>query len=121
MATEIVLLPIPYAGKTGAITTFGAVPTAAGNWFYCKHPSRTFILLENKDAAARTMTLIGQKTNPQTGVVTNEAHTIAIGNITTQYLTAPVDEWLIDEGGKIHMTWDAVANVLIGIYTVGAI
>jgi len=119
MATQLAVTSIPYAGKTGALATFAAAATLAGNWFYCKHPSRTFILLHNVNAAARNMTLIGQKTNPQTGVVTSPIYNIAIGVGVPQFLVAPVSDWLIDEGGKIHISYDAVADLLIGVYVVG--
>jgi len=119
MATQLTPFEVPYAGLTGALADITDAATAAGNWFICKHPSRTFILLYNANAAARTMTIIGQKTSPPTDAVTSPPYTIAIGNVTAQYLLAPVSEYEIDEAGKVHLTYDAVVNLEVGVIVVG--
>jgi len=119
MATQLTPLPVPYAGLTGGLADITDAANAAGNWFFCKHPSRTFILLYNVNAAARTMTIVGQKTSPPTGTVTSPPYTIGIGSVTTQYLLAPLSEYEIDEAGKVHLTYDAVVNLEVGVIVVG--
>ena len=70
--TEITPTAIEYAGQTGSLADLTDAANADGSWFYCRHPHRTFIFLENTNAAARVMTITGQK-----AVVTKARKSIA--------------------------------------------
>ena len=117
--TEITPVAIEYAGELGSLADLTDAANADGSWFYCHHPHRTFIFLENTNAAARVMTIEGQMEDPFTGTVTDTDYTIAIGSVTEQFGFVPVNKWQIDDAGKVHISFDAVTNLNIGVYVVG--
>ena len=109
-------LPKQYIALTGLDEALVAA-NADGSKFTCPDPLRTYIHVLNTNAGIKTMTIVAQKYSNQ-GTLDHEI--IPIPALTGDLMCGPMESYLVDGAGYVHVTYDDVTNVTIVVTQNGA-
>ncbi len=109
-------LPKQYIYLTGLDEGLVAA-NADGSKFTCPDPQRTYIHVTNTNAGIKTMTIHAYKLSNQG---TLDDAVIPIPALTGDLMCGPMESYLVDGAGYVHVTYDDVTNVLIVVTQNGA-
>ena len=90
---------------------------ADGSKFTCPDPLRTYIHVLNTNVAIKTMTIVAQKLSNQGAL----DHAVIPSPATTgDLMCGPMESYLVDGAGYVHVTYNDVTNVTIVVVQNGA-